>query len=69
MLRHYKGIDGGEMFVAKNDGQEKSGPRASGPPGAFGLLSRRGLVDGDVDGGRAIGRCRRRRDRKRGCAG
>jgi hypothetical protein len=33
MLRHYKAIGGGEMFVARGEDQRKSGPETSGPPG------------------------------------
>ena len=36
MLRHYKAIGGGEMFVARGDDQRKSGPETSGPPGLVG---------------------------------
>jgi len=30
VLRHYKANGGGEMFVARNDGQKKSGPESFG---------------------------------------
>jgi hypothetical protein len=52
----------------RSGGKKRAAPDGLGPLGVFGLLSRGGLVDGDGDRGRTIGRCRRRHDRKRGCA-